>query len=177
VSGFFSADGLSSALQLREHLQRGGEPGTQPPSLRLYEDELQYYTSSFRLLAYEDKEVGYTRIRGDFSPGGLMVSAAAAPINALLKGNAKRKAKFKWREVTRGTVFVTNQRLILGVDHRLVDWYHGALASVQLMPIGVYAAYHDADAHVVDVGPAANPWFYVLLSYLGFGNRYAQLPT
>jgi hypothetical protein len=175
MTASFTNEAMSAAVQLREYLKRGGEPAAQQPSLRLYQDEEQFFSSGFRLFAYEDREVHYTQIKGNFSPGGLAISAAAAPLNVLFKSNAKRRARPKWRETTRGVLYATNQRLVLGSEHRLVDWDHGALATVELMPLGVYAAYHGADASILDVGPQVNPWFYVLLSYLGLGIRDVQL--
>jgi hypothetical protein len=177
MSGPWINDGMPAAIQLREYLQCGGDPAAQQPTMRLYQNEAQYFASNFRLFAYEGRDVQYSHIRGSFSPGGLAVSAASAPLNMLFKANAKRRGRPQWRETARGVVHATNQRLVLKVDHSLVEWYHDALATVELASLGVYVAHHGADASVLDVGSQANPWFYVLLSYLGLGNRNPPLPA
>lgn len=177
ILGPWTNEGMTTAIQLRDYLQRGGEPAVQQPTMRLYQNEVQYFASNFRLFAYEGRDVNYSHISGNFSPAGLAVSAAAAPLNMLFKANAKRRGRPQWRETARGALHATNQRLVLKVEHSLFEWYHDRLATVELMSLGVYVAHHGAEANVLDVGYQANPWFYVLLSYLGLGNRNPPLPA
>jgi len=171
----YSPQAMASAEALKTVLGEGREPQPQQPALRLYEGEPQYYHSYARIFGWEGTDVRYHKVHGNVSPEGLAVTAIALPFNMLSKANAKRRAAPKWRVVETGNLITTDRRLIIGAGHSLIDWYHSEVADVRLDDIGVYLAYHGHDAHIIDVSPAANPWFYVLMSYLGLNIRQAGL--
>jgi hypothetical protein len=162
----YDAGALAAAHSLRSHLLSGGAPQPQPPALRLYDGEVQFFYGDARILAWTEREVRYVTLK---------VGAAGVPFNMISKANARARAAPRWRQVIRGEIIATNVRLIIRENHSLGEWYHNAVADVRLDDRGTYVVHHGSDAAIIDVGHGTNPWFYVLMCFLGLNNRNAPL--
>ncbi len=169
---------LDMALELRAHLLAGGSPQPVQTSVRLREGETCHWQGHARLLAFEGADVGYTTIKGS---GGLIATAASAviwsPFNVASKANAARRAAAKWRPAGSADIHVTSGRIVLAQQHSYVDWGYDGLAQLDLYEdLGVYLAWHNAQAQILDIGLQGSPWLYVMLSFLAFGERNVGLP-
>jgi hypothetical protein len=124
------------------------------------------------------KEYSYWRLRpkkGD--PLGALISAPIwMPVNLISRSVAKRfsKPEYDWQEVSRGTLILTNRRMLQLLWGGRLEPFEPRVTGLELWSGGIrlVAGAHD---YLLEVHEVAAPWLYAALCYLVLGNRHAAL--
>jgi hypothetical protein len=163
-----------AAFQLADLVRQGGRPPAAPPSIMLRAGEVQHGSPVLDCSTFIAMDVEYTT--GYVWGGGLIGTAVglgvSAAANAAAKSRAERKARAQWRPLGPLPVVVTNQRVLLLIQHRWNSFEYGEIVAIQLdVPQWTLVLTFEGAPPVMLRGPWA-PWTGVVIAASTLGQPW-----
>ncbi|MFE9654878.1 hypothetical protein [Micromonospora sp. NPDC006431] len=174
-------EGWTSACQLYQHLQSGGDLTILPPgAVRLNPDEVPYAEAVLGYARFYGTTVTYQQSSmfllgsATFVAAGLAANAVA---NSAAKNRAAAQAATQWRDHAHVRTILTNKRLLCDYRGKWLSFWHEGIVEFQgdMAQWLFVLRYHVGDPIMLH-GPAA-PWFAVSVAHLVYGRRGLQLPA
>lgn len=162
------------AIALAHHVQSGGTPSVQPPSIMLAHGEVQHGQMPFEMWRFFGMDVSYSTnylwLGGPLLGAATLAASAAA--NASRKARAEAQARAQWRPFGPTPAIVTNHRLLQLYQGQWLSFHHDALIEVRPDPRNwtVVLMYEGTDAMMLR-GPWV-PWLCVLIFALRHGTPW-----
>jgi hypothetical protein len=162
----------TDALELTDSLESGWEPPEISVPMRMDPGERCFAQAPVTVARYFATDAEWTQKRYGFSLDPMVVGLkmVTAVGNSWRKSRAKRKATAQWRSVGRGTVFLTDRRLMIRHDEGWASFWFNAIMET----------HHDRDGITIegeDMEPTrlAVPdvdYYFVLFYWFAFGKVF-----
>jgi hypothetical protein len=173
--------GWTSACELYQHLQGGGELAVLPPGpVRLNPGELPYAEATLGYARFYGTSVTY-RQNSTFLFGSAAFVAAGMAANAIANSAARNRAAAQaaaqWRDQAQVRTILTNKRLMCDYGGKWLSFWHEGIVEFQGdMGQWLFVLRYEVGDPLMLHGPAA-PWFAVSVAHLVYGRRGLQLPA